>query len=144
MDREVIQAKLESLRRCVQRIRDKTPASAQIFLDDFDLQDIISVNLERAVQLCVDIAAHLIADSEEATPTTMAVGFDTLHKLDIIPAELALRLKKAVGFRNISVHAYQEIDWEIVYAIITSRLDDFSALAKRVDVLLEPPEETGS
>jgi len=144
MDRELIQAKLESLRRCVQRIRDKTPASAQILLDDFDLQDIISVNLERAVQLCVDIAAHLIADSKEAMPTTMADGFDILQKLDIIPAELALRLRKAVGFRNISVHAYQEIDWEIVYAIITSRLDDFTSLAQRVDALLQASEESDS
>ena len=41
MDREVISAKLETLRRCVQRIKDKTPASAAVLLEDYDLQDII-------------------------------------------------------------------------------------------------------
>ena len=144
MDKEVIQAKLESLRRCVQRIRDKTPDSAPILDEDYDLQDIISVNLERAVQSCVDIAAHLIVDSEETTPATMGAGFDSLRKLNIISVELALRLQKAVGFRNISVHAYQEIDWQIVYSIITLHLDDFSIFAKSIDGLLEDPQEADS
>ena len=36
MDREVVEAKLESLRRCVQRIRDRAPASAQVLTEDFD------------------------------------------------------------------------------------------------------------
>ena len=137
MDREMILNKLESLRRCVRRIRDKTPVDAQTLLEDYDTQDIISINLERAVQMCVDIASHIIADSKESPPTTMATGFDSLHKLGAISAELALRLKKAVGFRNISVHAYQEINWEIVFAIITTRLDVFSDFAAAIDTMLK-------
>jgi len=61
MDREVIEQKLESLRRCVLRIQDKCPPSAEGLVDDVDLQDILSLNLSRAVQLCVDISAHIIA-----------------------------------------------------------------------------------
>jgi len=129
MDPEVVQAKLESLRRCVARVRDKTPDSADLLLEDYDMQDIISVNLERAVQACVDIASHILADSEAPAPTTMGGGFDALHDLHIISSEQAQQLKKTVGFRNISVHAYQEINWEIVFAIITTRLDDFSSFA---------------
>ena len=140
MNREVVEAKLESLRRCVGRIRDKTPDSAEMLAADYDLQDIISVNLERAVQACVDIAAHLITDSEASPPTTMAAGFAALRSLGILPEELAQRMQKAVGFRNISVHSYQEIDWEIVYSIITARLGDFSAFASRVDDLLQSAE----
>ena len=52
MDKEVLSAKLESLRRCVQRIRDKTPPSAAVLLKDHDLQDIICLNIERSVQIC--------------------------------------------------------------------------------------------
>ena len=137
MDREVVEAKLESPRRCVQRIRDRAPASAQALAEDFDLQDIISINLERAVQVCVDVAANFVADSEEAPPATMAAGFDSLHRLGVISAELALQMKKAVGFRNISVHAYQEIDWEIVYAIVATRLGDFAKFAGCIDKVLQ-------
>ncbi|MCK5852244.1 DUF86 domain-containing protein [bacterium] len=39
---------------------------------------------------------------------------------------------KAVGFRNIAVHTYQDIDWEIVYSIVTKNLDDFVEFAKQI------------
>ena len=137
MDKDVVNAKIEVLRRCIQRIRDKTPASADSLLGNLDLQDIIGINLERAVQVCIDIAAHLIADSNQPAPGTMAESFDHL-RLEFITDKLATRMKKAVGFRNIAVHAYQEISWEIVYNIITTRLDDFSEYAKAVDRATEP------
>ena len=50
MDRPVIEQKLESLRHCVQRIGEKCPASADILARDQDLQDILSLNLSRAIQ----------------------------------------------------------------------------------------------
>ena len=132
MDRELIEAKLEALRQFVERIRSKTPATVDGLAGDADLQDIISVNLERAVQVCVDIAAHIIAESDEPPPTTMGASFDALHRLGVVPAEMALQMKRAVGFRNISVHAYQSVDWALVYEIITTRLDDFRRFAAAV------------
>lgn len=44
MDRDVIEAKLESLRRCLQRLRDKLPVSAAELAHDPDLQDIVALN----------------------------------------------------------------------------------------------------
>lgn len=132
MDKEVISAKLESLRRCIRRIEDKTPETAEILLKDNDLQDIICINLERAVQISVDLASHIIAESDLPAAGSMGESFDKLLRLDLITAELAARMKKAVGFRNIAVHAYQEINWKIVYAIITSHLSDFVDYAKAI------------
>jgi hypothetical protein len=40
--------KLESLRRCVHRIETKCPADPAVLEADFDLQDIVSLNLSRA------------------------------------------------------------------------------------------------
>lgn len=133
MDSEVLTAKLETLRRCLQRVRDKTPAHLEGLLEDLDLQDIISVNLQRAVQTCVDIGAHIISESEEERPATLGETFDALARMDVIPVDLATRLKGAVGFRNIAVHAYRKIDWEIVYAIVTTRIDDFTQFARCIN-----------
>lgn len=137
MDNDVVSAKLESLRRCLNRIRAKTPESVEILVGDYDLQDIISINLQRAVHVCVDIANHLIADSDAEPPSTLGQAFDTLASLDVIPSNVAARLKGAVGFRNIAVHAYQTVDWEIVYNLITTRLEDFETFAARVSTLLD-------
>ena len=110
MDRDIVQAKLESLRRCVERIADKTPSSSDQLAHDPDLQDIIALNLQRAVQLCVDLAAHVIADTDTKAPATMADTFTSLKEVNVIPPALADRMMKAVGFRNIAVHSYQTID----------------------------------
>ena len=132
MDRGVIDDKLERLRRCIQRIEHKRPALLADLVADYDLQDILSVNLERAIQLCVDIAAHIIAAREISAPTTMAAAFESLQVLQVLSPELATSMKKAVGFRNIVVHNYQEIDWEIVFNICHHKLDDFRAFAQAI------------
>ena len=132
MDRCVIDDKLERLRRCIQRIEHKRPALLVDLVADYDLQDILSVNLERAIQLCVDIAAHIIAAREISAPTTMAAAFESLQVLQVLSPELATSMKKAVGFRNIVVHNYQEIDWEIVFNICHHKLDDFRAFAQAI------------
>ena len=132
MDRDLVQTKLESLRRCVERIASKTPSSADQLAHDLDLQDIIALNLQRAVQLSVDIATHLIAETDALPPTTMANNFEVLRELQIIDPTLAERMAKAVGFRNIAVHSYQTINWNVVYQICRLHLGDFRQFTKAV------------
>lgn len=132
MARDLIEAKIESLRRCVERIAAKTPSSADQLTRDPDLQDIIALNLQRAVQLCVDLAAHVIADTDARPPSTMAENFTILRDLKILSSPLAERMTKSVGFRNIAVHSYQLIDWNIVFQICRHHLDDFKHFAEAV------------
>ena len=95
MDRDVVTAKLESLRRCVERVRARTPASVAELVSSHDAQDILCLNLERAVQACVDIAAHIVSDSECDVPDTMAGAFDTLERGGALSRELAERMRRA-------------------------------------------------
>jgi len=132
MDRELIEEKIESLRRCVRRIETKRVATVETLETDVDTQDILSVNLTRAVQLCVDIAAHLIAESDRPPADTMAEAFDYLRERGVLDAPLARRLKGAVGFRNVAIHAYRSIDWSIVHTITHERLDDFRQFARAI------------
>ncbi|MDR0310909.1 MAG: DUF86 domain-containing protein [Acidobacteriota bacterium] len=132
MDEAILLAKLESLRRCLARITEKKPASAAALKSDFDLQDIISVNLERAVQLCVDTGLHVLSRRDRPLPDSMAGTFRELNAIGVLDSRIADRLAKAVGFRNMAVHAYQEINWDIVFSIITERLDDFRDFAAQI------------
>ncbi len=132
MDQQVIAQKLESLRRCIMRVESKTPPNLQTLIDDPDIQDVVVLNLTRAVQLCVDIASHIIADSPESAPSTMGESFVILAKLHIIDDTTATNLRRAVGFRNVAVHDYEDIDWAIVYAICTRHLQDFRKFAQNL------------
>lgn len=49
----------------MRRIEDKVPTDPAIFASDYDIQDIIAINLERVVQSCVDLAAHVGSDFDD-------------------------------------------------------------------------------
>ena len=132
MDRDVIERKLESLRRYVSRVESKKPFTRERLEREEDLQDIIAQNLTQAVQTSVDIGMHILTQTEAKMPETMAEVFDGLHAAGVIQSGLAERMKKAVGFRNIAVHAYGEVDWAIVFDICKNRLSDFSDFARCV------------
>ncbi len=132
MDWTVIEQKLESLRRSLRRVEEKCPENVDTLVKDYDAQDILALNLSRAVQICVDIGASLISGTEFPPPDTMGQVFDILCEAGIIQSELAERMKKAVGFRNLAVHNYEAINWAVVHAIARNHLSDFESFAKAV------------
>ena len=84
------------------------------------------------MQISVDLALHALSGLGQPAPETMGEAFDQLAGAGQIPVDLALRLRKAVGFRNIAVHNYSGIDWAIVHAIATRHLGDFEAFARAI------------
>lgn len=132
MDRALIERKLDLLRGHLSRVRGKRPATAEALAKDADRQDIIVLNLSRAVQTCVDIGAHLLVDGQQQAPASMGETFERLAAAGFIDDELALRLRRAVGFRNIAVHAYEAIDWKLVHLLTGEPLADFDRFAAAV------------
>ena len=133
MDWVVVAEKLESLRKCIQRIQEKTPLEIGPLLTEPDLQDIVVLNLTRAVQLSVDIGSHIISTSGENAPVSMGDVFVTLNKLGVITAATCESMMKAVEFRNIAVHNYETINWEIVFFICNKSTVDFREFVKEIE-----------
>jgi len=136
MDKLVVANKIDSLRRCLKRVEQRCPQNLEELLNDIDAQDVVTLNLSRAVQLCVDIALHILTSSNQPVPQTMADAFTTLAEEGVISADLADKMRKSVGFRNIAIHQYEKINWSIVYSIATDRIGDFKVYAKAISALL--------
>jgi len=68
MDKQVIANKIESLRRCLARVEQRCPSSLDGLLNDIDAQDVLTLNLSRAIQLCVDISLHILSASNQTMP----------------------------------------------------------------------------
>jgi len=131
----VLIAKLTQLNDAIERVDAKRPASIEQLLADRDLQDIITKNLERAVQVSIDIATHL-ATMNGFVPTTSAQSFRMLADAGELDRDLAAAMSKAVGFRNVSVHDYVAIDWRIVMHVANAGLDDIKAFGRRAKDLV--------
>ena len=137
MDKEVLETKLEALIRCVHRIKDQNISTLKELEENLDKQEIIILNLQRAVQICVDIGNHILLDYKTPTPSTMAETFKYLAQNNLISKDNADDLSHAVGFRNIAVHQYEDIDCKIIFSIITSHLDDFKTFAAAIEKVAE-------
>jgi len=98
LDRVIVERKLDSLQRCLARIADKRPASLGELTSDIDLQDVLVLNISRAVQISVDLAAHLITDLPLPPPDTMGEAFDRLADAGMLDAALSLRMKNRWAF----------------------------------------------
>lgn len=136
VDSEVIDARLRELSRRLGRVKAKQPAAVKQLAADEDLQDILTRNLELAIQSCIDIAFHWCG-AQGVVPTTAAEAFAQLAKRDLIERGLAERLQRAVGFRNVLVHEYTEVDWKIVMRVIRTDTGDLAAFGKAVLKMLE-------
>jgi uncharacterized protein YutE (UPF0331/DUF86 family) len=92
--------------------------------------------LQVAIQICVDLAAHLVAEQGLTKPDDYRGLFTALAQADAIDSSLAERLAAAAGLRNLLVHAYAELDDEKVWEAL-GQLDDLRAFAAAVERALK-------
>jgi uncharacterized protein YutE (UPF0331/DUF86 family) len=99
---------------------------------DPDALDIVSFNLMLAVQLCVDVAAHITTDERWLPAKSLAEGFTRLEEHGVIEANTAERIRRAVGLRNVVAHGYGRVDPTSVFVAGTDGIADLSAFAREV------------
>ncbi len=128
---DVLIAKQQSLQRCLARVRHAWSQPSRLpFEEDYDKQDIIVLNLQRACEQAIDMANHVVNVKKLGWPRTTAESFDLLAQAGAIPAPTAVNLKAMVGLHNVVVHQYQELDLDIITAVIRDHLDDLSDFAR--------------
>jgi uncharacterized protein YutE (UPF0331/DUF86 family) len=130
--KSIILQKLENIANCISRIESKQPFSVEVLKSDFDIQDTISINLQRAIQAATDLAAHIIAEKNGRTPKDTGDAFLVLHEMGIIDKPLSILMIKATGFRNAIVHEYDGIDWIIVHTVCEKHLHLFRDFSKTI------------
>jgi uncharacterized protein YutE (UPF0331/DUF86 family) len=82
-----------------------------------------------AVESCIDIAYHIVAERGWTPPDAARAAFTTLAAHGMISVELAERLGRAAGLRNILVHEYVRVDITLLIAAVHSGLPDLRAFA---------------
>ena len=126
VDRDLIIAKASSVRRHLKRVVEKRGQDVEKFLKDFDCQDIVSFNLQLAIQNCIDIAAHVISEEGLGMPGSFTEMFYLLEENGYLSGELTEKMVRAVGFRNLLVHEYGKIDLKQVYQIASDHIEDLN------------------
>jgi len=127
---DVLLNKAAIIERCLRRIGEIYRGHEAELETDFLRQDAVVLNLQRACEAAIDAAMHLVRIKRLGLPQSRREAFTLLERAGILAPELAEALRKMVGFRNIAVHAYQEIRSEVLREILEHRLDDLRAFAR--------------
>ena len=128
---DVLIAKQQSLERCLARVRHAWERPSTLpFERDYDRQDIVVLNLQRACEQALDMANHVVAARKLGWPKTSGESFEMLERAGLVTAEMAGEMKAMVGMRNVIVHEYQDLDLDIVATVVRDHLSDLSEFAR--------------
>jgi uncharacterized protein YutE (UPF0331/DUF86 family) len=124
--------KIATIVRCVERARTEYAQAGAAFKQDYTRQDAAVLNVTRACEAGIDLANMVARKRRLGVPGDARESIALLERHGLIPPDLSNRLQKMIGFRNIAVHQYQDLDLDIVEAVIRERLDDLLVLAEHV------------
>ena len=129
---DVLINKLSTIARCLTRIREVYAQAGSNFAQDYTRQDSVILNLQRACEASIDIANYLNKKNQLGIPQSSRDSFQILTSAGLISASVATNLKKMIGLRNIAVHDYQELNIDIVEAVINNHLVDFELFISEI------------
>jgi uncharacterized protein YutE (UPF0331/DUF86 family) len=129
---DLVATKLAEPEERIERARLRCPATVDALERDRDALDIVAFNLMLAVQSCLDVASHIIADEGWPPATTLASAFASLRDHGVVRRETANALSRAAGLRNVVAHGYGGIDVTRLFAGATEGLRDLEAFRAEV------------
>jgi uncharacterized protein YutE (UPF0331/DUF86 family) len=88
---------------------------AEEFLADVKSRDLATFYLFLAIQECIDLAAHWVADAGWEVPDEAGATFDLLEEHEAFDHDLTVALRGAVGLRNRIAHGYASVDHQRVH-----------------------------
>ena len=96
-----------------------------------------------AIEACLDIATHVLADRRLRAPSTYAETFEILANAGLLSPGLARDMIEMTGFRNIVMHEYARIDADVVIRILRTGLKDLRRFEAEALSWLTPEQDSG-
>lgn len=121
-----------AVRRHLDRVAAKLPGTPAELVAGTDTSDAVILHLWQAVQIVIDVAVSASVALGAGTPATYADAFARLARTGVIDGDLASRLSRAAGFRNLVAHAYESIDMARVFEAATNGPADLRAFLRAI------------
>lgn len=133
VDPDLLRRKTAQILHHVARLRRRESVDEAALAGDEDLLNTILMDLQQAIQSCVDLAVHLCVDDKLGAPASGGEAFALLHRAGRIDAAIQQRLVGATGLRNLIVHQYVEIDAAKILHVIRYDLGDLERFAAQMN-----------
>lgn len=144
LDEHKIKTRIEEIRKTVKSLeKDFKNLPEEKLITDEILYRAAERNLEIAIQCIIGIGNHIISQLGLERPKKENKEiFSILAKEKIIPKDFAQKLMDMVGYRNILVREYLDVERHNTYLNIQDSLGDFAEFAKFIEEFLQKHTNT--
>ena len=125
VDRDLLLRKLALIDEYASQAAEYRGVTVDAYRGDWRTQRIVERTLQLAIEVCLDVANHLIADRRLPVASTYAEAFQVLSDQGILEAPVRDAMIGMAGFRNVLVHEYARINPGVVVDILQKQLSDF-------------------
>lgn len=132
VDRELVLRRVAALDGYLGQLAEARQVDVTAYANDWRAQRVLERTLHLVIEVCMDLADHVIADRALPVPGTAAEAFTVLAREGILAANLAGALARMVGFRNLLVHDYLRLDPRRVLSLATSGVTDVERFRDQV------------
>ena len=126
--REVLLRRLQKLDEYLQILRQLQRYSQDEFLSNPERYGSAERFLQLAIETLTDIGNHVIADLNLGIVEWYSDVPRLFLESGYIDESLRETWTRMIGFRNILVHDYLDVDREVVFKVLHENLEDFEAL----------------
>ncbi|MDZ7802082.1 MAG: DUF86 domain-containing protein [Trueperaceae bacterium] len=123
---DVVLNKASTIERCVARVHEEYGDGVG-FDDDLRRQDALVLNLLQACETAIDLAMHVVRVRQLGVPQSGRHAFAILAEAGVLEPASSEDLQRMVGFRNVAVRCDQDLEMEVVHAIVNEELPTFEA-----------------
>lgn len=139
VDPETVAERLARLGQLIAQLEQVSIRGIDVYRADDDLRAATERRLQLAVQICIDVGAHLLSETNARLPGDYADIFTSLAESGRLDAGLAARMAQSARQRKLLVHSYLQVDDAKVFESL-GHLDDLRAFAAAVQRILDADE----
>lgn len=136
-DQEKMVQLVSELRKSSNHLRELSKLDKEGLIKDPDKIGSTKYNFIVAIESCIDMCNHIISRNGFRAPDSYSDTFKVMGEIGALDKDFANEMISMAKFRNRLVHLYWEVDNDLLYNILKTRLDDFKQFINQISQFLE-------
>ena len=117
-----IHEKITEISSFLSELQEIVPPQYNTYLQSLMVKAACERYFKKIIIAMIDLSFMIIKYKKLRIPEDDNSAFESLAEEGIISGELALKLRKAKGMRNIMAHEYGEVDVKLVFQAVSSEI----------------------
>ncbi len=132
-DLSTVENKISIVKKNLKTLERYKSISRKDIEGDVDLRGALERYLYLAVQSTIDLAGAFISYRELRKPSTFGENFRILEEEGLLDKNLTDELVRMTGFRNILVHDYEDLDYDIVLEVLNEKTEQIEQFVEIIE-----------